>query len=83
MQNSRSFQKRIRGLEYDIDHHDDQWFIHTNHEATNFQIMKCELQQTELQYWENYIKYEPNIYTENIYCFQKYMCIQERVDGLK
>ena len=76
------FQKRIRGLEYDIDHHDDLWFIHTNHEATNFQIMKCELHKTELQYWENYIKYEPNIYTENIHCFQKYMCIQERVDGL-
>lgn len=76
------FQKRIRGLEYDIDNHDDLWFIHTNHEATNFQIMKCELHKTELQYWENYIKYEPNIYTENIHCFQKYMCIQERVDGL-
>ena len=76
------FQNRIRGLEYDIDHHDDLWFIHTNHEATNFQIMKCELHKTELQYWENYIKYEPNIYTEIIHCFQKYMCIQERVDGL-
>lgn len=78
----RLFQKRIEGVEYSIDRRDDFFYILTNHEATNFRIVKTPENLTSIENWSDVLGHEPEIKIEDMDVFRDYIVIYERRNGL-
>lgn len=77
------FQRRIRGLEYDIDHFDGNFYILTNHQkAINFKVMKTPENKTGIANWTNVIDHREDVLVEGIEIFKDYLVIEERSEGL-
>lgn len=80
--NFHSFAPITKGLEYDLFHKDNQFYILTNKEAQNFRIMVCDENKTDIKNWKEYLPYDDNTLTEGIDLFNDYMVISERKEGL-
>ncbi|MBS3739119.1 MAG: S9 family peptidase [Psychroflexus sp.] len=78
-----NFTPRQSGLEYNIAHFDDAFYILTNHDkATNFKLMKTPVDDTSLDHWTTEIPHRDNVLLENIDIFKKYLVTTERHNGL-
>ena len=79
----RVFQKRERGLEYNISHYDDSFYVLTNKDgATNFKLMKTPENKTSMENWKDMIAYRKDVLIEDIDIFKDYLVISERSEGL-
>jgi len=77
------FQKRVRGLEYDISHYGDSFYILTNKDkATNFKLMKTPENATEKENWKDLIPHREDVLLEEIEIFKDYLVVGERSNGL-
>ena len=77
------FQPRERGLEYNISHYKDYFYIITNKDdATNFKLMKTPVSNTGNAFWEEVIPHRDNVLLEDIDIFKDYLVISERSEGL-
>ncbi|MDC3388557.1 S9 family peptidase [Flavobacteriaceae bacterium] len=77
------FQKRERGLEYDIAHYDDRFYIITNKDkATNFKLMLTSENNTGQENWSEFIQHRKDVLLEDIEIFKDYLVITERENGL-
>lgn len=77
------FQKRVRGLEYDISHYGDSFYIVTNiDKATNFKVMKTSETATTKENWTDLIPHRNEVLVEDIEIFKDYLVISERSNGL-
>jgi len=76
------FQARVRGLEYNISHYGDHFYIITNLDATNFRLMKTPVKQTEKENWEEVIAHRPDVFLEGLEIFKDYLVLDERKEGL-
>ena len=77
------FQPRERGLEYSIEHFEDQFYIQTNKDkATNFKIMKTPLEKTTKENWVEFIPHRHDVLVEGFEIFKNYMVVEERSNGL-
>lgn len=79
----RMFSKRVRGLEYEISHFEDHFYILTNKDgATNFKLMKTLVSQTSSQNWEEFIPHRSEVLLEDVEIFKKFYVVTERDQGL-
>ncbi len=76
------FLKREHEHEYDIEHHDGYFYIHTNRHAKNFKLMRCPLEKCDESTWETVIPYNETICIEGFAVFKNYFVLSERHDGL-
>lgn len=77
------FQERERGLEYNISHFEDHFYIVTNKdEATNFKLMKTAVSKTSKDHWEEVLAHRENVLLEDIDIFKDYLVVSERSNGL-
>ena len=77
------FQKRVRGLEYDISHFDDSFYIVTNKDkATNFKLMKTLENATSKENWIDLIPHREDVLLEDIEIFKNFLVVEERSNGL-
>ncbi|MGJ8665904.1 MAG: S9 family peptidase [Patiriisocius sp.] len=77
------FQKRERGLEYDISHFGNDWYIVTNKDgATNFKLMKTSEDKTSKENWVDEIPHRKETLLEDIEIFKDYLVVSERTNGL-
>ncbi len=77
------FQKRKRGLEYDIKHYKNKFYIVTNKDkATNFKLMTTLETATNKENWVDLIPHRKNVLLEDITIFKDYLVIEERENGL-
>lgn len=77
------FQKRIRGLEYNISHYGDSFYILTNTDkATNFKLMKTPENATSKENWKDIIAHREDVLLEGIDIFKDFLVIEERSGGL-
>jgi oligopeptidase B len=77
------FQKRVRGLEYDISHYGDSFYIVTNKDkATNFKLMKTPETATSKENWTDLIPHRKDVLIEDIEIFKDYLVVSERSNGL-
>jgi len=77
------FQKRIRGLEYDIAHFDNHFYINTNADgATSFKLMQTALDKTEKENWTEVIAHREDTLLEGIEIFKDFLVLEERNNGL-
>ncbi|MCK4746623.1 MAG: S9 family peptidase [Bacteroidales bacterium] len=75
-------QSRIRGLEYNVAHYGDHFYIITNLDATNFRLMKTPVDRTEKQNWTEVIGHREDVFLEAIEIFKDYLVVEERKEGL-
>lgn len=77
------FQPRTRGLEYDIYHFGEHFYIVTNKDnATNFKLMKTSSSLTTMDHWEEVIEHRDDVLLEDIDIFKEYLVVSERNQGL-
>lgn len=77
------FQKRVRGLEYDISHYGDSFYVVTNKDkATNFKLMKTPENATAKENWTDLIPHREDVLLEDIEIFKDYLVVEERSNGL-
>ncbi len=76
------FQPRIKGLEYSIEHSGDHFYIRTNHNAENFNVMRTSTLRTGLDHWEIFIPHNEDIFISGFDVFKDFLVIAERKDGL-
>ncbi len=77
------FQKRTKGLEYSISHYKDQFYILTNKDnATNFQVMQCSENATDVKNWKPFIPHRTETLIENFSIFENHLVVSERTNGL-
>lgn len=76
------FQERARGLEYSIAHLKDEFYILTNLNAKNFQLMKCSENATNKSNWETVIAHRSDVLLEDIDLFNDYLVLSERFEGI-
>ncbi len=76
------FQGRERGLEYDVDHIGDYFYIRTNYRAKNFCLMKTKPDTTEKDHWLEMIPHRDTVFFEGFELFRDNLVLEERRFGL-
>jgi len=77
------FQKRVRGLEYSINHYGDSFYIMTNKDkAENFKLMKTSVNKTSKTNWVEVIAHRSDVLLEDIEIFKDFLVVEERENGL-
>jgi oligopeptidase B len=77
------FQKRVRGLEYDIAHFGEHFYVLTNKDdATNFKLMKTPELATAKENWVDLIPHREDVLLEDIDIFRDFLVVTERFNGL-
>ncbi|MFC4871371.1 S9 family peptidase [Negadavirga shengliensis] len=76
-------QERQRDLEYEVEHDGESFIILTNADgAKNFKLVKCPLEQTKIENWEEIIPHREHVLLEEFEVFQHHLVINERFNGL-
>jgi len=75
----RIFQARERGVEYSLEHWNNEFFILTNKGATNFKLLRCPL--TDFTAQTEVVPYDDARFLEGIYPFQDHIFISGRENG--
>jgi len=78
----RLFLPRRHGHEYDVDHFGPHFYVRTNHEATNFRLMRTPVTDTSLEQWAEVIPHRPDVLLEGIEVFRDHLVVAERHRGL-
>lgn len=77
-------EKKIKDVEYYLEHHDNSFFIITNSEQSkNFKIMKTSVNTPSKDNWKEFIGHRDNVRIDYIHIMKNYMIIYERENGLK
>lgn len=75
-------QPRERGLEYDVDHYRDKFYVRTNLDAKNFRLMETPITATRKENWKEIIPHREDVYLNSIEIFKDYLVVSERKDGI-
>ena len=72
-------ESRIKGLEYDILHFGDFFYIHTNKDdANNFKLMRTLISAPSKKNWVDFIPHRKDVLLEDFEPFEKYFIMTER-----
>ncbi len=78
----RSIQKRIRNLEYSVDHYGNDFYILTNDaKAQNFKLVKTPVTKTSRKNWVEVIPHRAETLLEGMDIFNDYLVLSERTKG--
>jgi len=76
------FRKRQKGILYDVDHHDKDFYIITNLDgATNFKLMSLGVDRAADGKWKEVFKYKPEMKIDNVHCFKDFIALEGRLNG--
>jgi oligopeptidase B len=82
-QDFKILQTRERHLEYGVAHYNQHWYIRTNKDgAENFKLMRCPIDQTQKEFWQDVIPHRKKVYLEGLEIFNDYLILEERENGL-
>jgi oligopeptidase B len=76
------FQKREKGLEYNIEHFRDKFYIKTNLRAKNFCLMETPVSKTSKENWTDVIPPQEDVLLEDFEVFKEFLVVEERIKGL-
>lgn len=76
------FAPRVRGVEYTLEHHGDDFLILTNENAPNFRLLRSPLADPRRQNWQEFLPYRPEVYLQAVYPFARHLVLAGREGGL-
>ncbi|MBD0261559.1 MAG: S9 family peptidase [Tolypothrix sp. Co-bin9] len=74
---------RTTGMEYDVEHHSDYFYIVTNDEATNFKLVKTPVATPSKENWQTVIPHREDVMLSGVSLFTNHLVIYERKAGLQ
>lgn len=74
---------RTTGMEYDVEHHSDYFYIVTNDEATNFKLVKTPVATPNKENWQTVIPHREDVMLSGVSLFANHLVIYERKAGLQ
>jgi oligopeptidase B len=75
--------ERKPGIEYEINHHGDNFYMVTNEDATNFKLMVAPVTNLRRNSWQEVIPHRDSVLLQGVELFANHMVIYERENGLK
>ncbi|MBW4578200.1 MAG: S9 family peptidase [Tildeniella nuda ZEHNDER 1965/U140] len=75
-------QPRSSGIEYQVEHHSDSFYITTNDEALNFKLMQTPVAAPAKDNWRLVIPHRESVLLEGVSAFAKHLVLYEREAGL-
>ena len=76
------FHRREEGIQYQIQHIDDKFYILTDWKAPNYRLMETPELQTSKENWKELIPNSDSIYLTGMEVFRNYMVISETKNAL-
>jgi oligopeptidase B len=73
---------RQNDVEYDVEHHGDQFYIRINDAGRNYRIVSAPVAHPEKEHWKELVPHRSDIMLEGMDFFAKYYVLQEREGGL-
>ena len=73
---------RASGVEYQVEHHSDYFYIVTNDAAINFKLMKTPVAFPSQENWQTEIPHREQVMISGVSAFADHLIIYEREDGL-
>lgn len=73
---------RERGLEYSVEDYGNDFYIVTNLNAQNFQLMKAPIAKSGKANWQTVIEQRADTRLEDVVFFKNFMVLDERKNGL-
>ena len=78
----RIIEKRRKGHEYYVDHHEGELYIRTNDRGRNFRLVKAPVADPSAKHWHEVIAHRPMVMLEEIDVFRAFWVAVERDKGL-
>ena len=73
---------RASGMEYDVSHCGDWFYIVTNRDAAqNFKVMRAPVANPDR--WEEWLPHRDDVFVEAVEVFEEFVVVQERQGGLR
>ena len=79
----RLIQRREPGIEYNVSHHGDRFFIVTNDGAPNFRLVQAPVVTPSREHWTPVLPYRPATKLDGTDAFRDHLVIYERDAGLR
>ena len=79
----KPFQGRIRGIEYQVEHAGDRFYVITNEGAQNFKLMQTPLDNTTREHWREVIPHRPDTLITGLDAFDNFFVLYERNGGFR
>ena len=76
------FQERIKGLEYHVEHKDDNFYVVTNDTHINFRVCTTPSTKTEKENWEEFIAPSDKKYINDFSCYKDFFVNNYKEEGL-
>jgi oligopeptidase B len=74
---------RQPGVEYSVAHHENHFYVVTNLDAVNFQVMVAPVATPGRAHWQPYIPHRPAVLVQGVDAFAHHLVIYEREAGLR
>ena len=74
---------RQQGMEYNVEHHGDDFYIVTNVNAINFKLMKAPISSPSKGNWVEVIPHRIDVKLDGVDAFQDHLAVYERDHGLR
>lgn len=78
----RLIRPRTVGIEYDVEHHTDVFYIVTNENALNFKLMKAPIANPSVENWETVIDHREDVFLMGVSAFVDHLIVYDREAGL-
>ncbi|MGH9477136.1 MAG: S9 family peptidase [Terriglobales bacterium] len=77
------FLRRERDHKYDLDHREGLFYIRSNRDAKNFQLLTTPVAHPEPEHWSKFLAHDPAVLLEGVELFQHHLVAAERFEGLE
>lgn len=81
--NFKIIQPREANLEYSVDHYGNDFYIRTNLNAKNFQLVKTPVTATNKENWTDVVPHRSDVYFQGFELFKDFLVLTERNNGLR
>ncbi len=79
----RLIEPRTPDLEYYVSHHGDDFYIRTNADGRNFDVVKAPVTAPSRENWATVIPYQDEVRVESVECFKYFIVVVGREMGLR
>ncbi len=79
----REFHPRERGIEYNIAHYENKFYITTNWDALNFRLMETPDDETGKSNWKEVLAHREDVLLSGVEVFKNWLVVNEREKGLR
>lgn len=78
----RVIRPRQVGIEYEVEHHTDAFYILTNENALNFKLMRAPVSDLSVERWETVIEHREDVFLTGVSAFIDHLVVYDREAGL-